>query len=75
MGEWRFDMDWGTTLDFSGCQAGLETDGRCDQLLCKFRCERSEAPEEPSPIMELLCPRNKIAESRGSTAVMYFPED
>ena len=70
MGNWRFDNEWGTAIDFSGCQFGLETDGRCDQMLCKFRCERGEAPEQVIPVLKLLCPRNKIAEARGSTAVI-----
>ena len=74
MGNWRFDNEWGTAIDYSGCQAGLETDGRCDMLLCKFRCLRSEAPEHPT-IIRLLCPRNKIAEARGSTAVIAHTQD
>lgn len=74
MGNWRFDNQWGTAIDFSGCQAGLETDGRCDLLLCKFRCERSEEPDQVISILKLLCPRDKIAEPRGSTAVIAHAE-
>jgi len=73
MGDWRHDNQWGTSIDLSGCQAGLQTDARCDELACKFRTERHLQPKEVITVLKLLCPRDKIVEPKGSTAVIATP--
>ena len=67
---WQYDPRRNTYLDYTGCQAGLQTDGRCALLDCKFLCFKSEEPDQPIPIMKLLCPRDEIVESQGSVAVI-----
>ena len=67
---WQYDPRRNTYLDYNGCQAGLETDGRCHELGCKFLCFRSEAPSEEIPIMKLLCPRENEVDARGSVVII-----
>ena len=65
--DWTFNPVWGTVIDYSGCQFGLETDGRCDYLACQFRTARDEAPGEVHTVMAMLCPREKMLEHKEST--------
>jgi len=54
---WRSDKSWGTVIALYGCSFGLEMNGQCHELFCRFRCDKTEAPREPVKIGELLCPR------------------
>lgn len=54
---WQYDPRWGTVLVLDGCQFGLEVDGRCNMMLCKFRTTKDLAPEKPNEICRVLCPR------------------
>lgn len=67
---WQFDNQWGTHLSYTGCQAGLEVDERCALLDCKFRCFKSDEPEEPIKIMALLCPRDEVVEGKRNIALI-----
>ena len=44
--------------DFSGCSFGLEKDGMCDFLLCKYRNSKSDDQKYPIKLGEVMCPRN-----------------
>lgn len=55
--KWQYDPRWGTAIILDGCQFGLEVDGRCNAILCKFRTTRDRAPREPMEICKALCPR------------------
>jgi hypothetical protein len=70
MPDWRFNSSWGTVIDFTGCQAGLETDGRCDILDCKFRTTKDQAPKDAITVMAMLCPRDKEVEHEESTVYL-----
>ena len=68
---WQYDPRRNTCLSYTGCQAGLKTDGRCTSLDCKFLCFLSDAPEEIIEVMKLLCPReNQIEPQQGSIAII-----
>ena len=54
---------YGTAIDLSGCQAGKTTDGRCDDLGCLYRTTPEKTPGRPIKVLELLCPRDKVAET------------
>jgi len=54
---WRINTNWGTIIVLSACSFGLEMDGRCHVLYCKFRCEKAVRPERVIEIGNLLCPR------------------
>lgn len=61
---WRYDLSWGTVIALAGCSFGLEVDGRCHSLYCKFRCDREKEPSSPVRIGLLLCPREVEYEAR-----------
>ncbi|MCK4266712.1 MAG: hypothetical protein KAX31_05480, partial [Thermoplasmata archaeon] len=41
-----------------GCQLGLTVDGRCNSLLCKYRIDKDQAPDEILP-QSVMCPRER----------------
>ena len=67
---WQYDPRRNTFISYTGCQAGLTTDGRCTALDCKFLCFISEQPEEPMDVMKLLCPRENQIEPGESVAII-----
>lgn len=61
---WRYDSRWGTVIALSGCGFGLEVDGRCNLLYCRFRCDKEKEPSALVKIGLLLCPREIEYEAR-----------
>ena len=55
---WQYNPPDDTALILDGCQLGLEVDGRCNMILCKFRCKKSQAPDEPIEL-KIMCPRER----------------
>lgn len=56
---WRYNPQYATAIDLDGCQFGLEVDGRCNKLLCKFRTRKEEAPETVVKIGLNICPKEQ----------------
>lgn len=56
---WQYDPRWGSVIYLEGCQFGLQVDGRCNTMLCKFRTTKDRAPEKPLETYKLLCPRER----------------
>lgn len=63
---WRYNSVYGTVIDISYCQFGLETDDRCDSLHCLFRTVKALAPDHPMEIGKIACPREREYEDNGS---------
>ena len=51
-------MQRGIITVLTRCSFGLEKNGVCDSLLCKFRCMQEAAPEGLVKVGIHLCPRN-----------------
>jgi len=64
--KWQYDPRWGTAIDLTGCQFGLQTDGRCNTMLCRFRTTRDRAPEKPNETCRSLCIKEMEAIDRPS---------
>ena len=67
---WQYDPRRNTYISYTGCQAGLKTDGRCAILDCKFLCFISEQPDAEISVMKLLCPRENQIEPKESVAII-----
>ena len=56
--EWQYNPVLDETEVLDGCQLGLTVDSRCNLALCKYRCKKDQAPEEPKP-RSVMCPRER----------------
>ena len=56
---WRYSHSYGTAIALDHCMFGLQTDGRCDKLFCRFRTTKDVAPNKPMEIGKLACPREQ----------------
>lgn len=55
---WMEKNGWLIAIDLLGCSFGLEKNGMCDYLLCKYRSSKSDEQKYPTKLGELMCPRN-----------------
>lgn len=71
MSEWQYNplLDEVEILD--GCQLGLTADGRCNVLLCKYRCKKYQAPEEPNSL-SVMCPREREHELEQTAVIRGY---
>lgn len=59
---WRYNPGWDTAIVLDGCQLGLEHDGRCDGLFCKFRTTKDLQRKPPMQDAPALCIREMTYE-------------
>ena len=58
MPEWRYNPLVDDVEVLGGCQFGLEVDGRCNALLCKYRIKKNQALTEVHSL-SVMCPRER----------------